>query len=108
MAKFAALSAALGRGNTAVSVTVRCRELSSISSKRPRDPERRKGGLAQLVSKFHRPGENHLTGGYVVTDKTQSLLQEHLERTRGKVSRASSVLPLPWNTGCVCCFVMSA
>jgi glutaminyl-tRNA synthetase len=41
--------------------------------------------MAQLVGKFHRPGENHLTEGYVVTDKTQALLQEHLERTGGKV-----------------------
>ncbi|CAI8010047.1 Glutamine--tRNA ligase [Geodia barretti] len=84
MAEFSTLSAALRRGRRAVAIGLRRRDLSSTSSKRPRDSELRKGGMAQLVGKFHRPGENHLTEGYVVTDKTQALLQEHLERTGGK------------------------
>ena len=94
MAEFSTLSAALRRGRRAVAIGLRRRDLSSTSSKRPRDSELRKGGMAQLVGKFHRPGENHLTEGYAVTDKTQALLQEHLERTGGKVSR----LPRPTTT----------
>ena len=42
-------------------------------------------GLAQLMKKFHKPGENHLTEGYVVTDNTMHLLRQHLEQTGGKV-----------------------
>lgn len=34
---------------------------------------------------FHAPGENHKTDGYVVTDKTDRLLKEHLKRTGGAV-----------------------
>lgn len=34
---------------------------------------------------FHKPGENHVTDGYVVTDNTVRLLEEHLEITGGKV-----------------------
>ncbi|XP_069795586.1 glutamine--tRNA ligase isoform X1 [Narcine bancroftii] len=35
--------------------------------------------------KFHRPGENFKTDGYVVTDNTMDLLQKHLEITGGQV-----------------------
>ena len=42
-------------------------------------------GLAQLMKRFHKPGENHLTEGYVVTDKTMDLLRQHVEKTDGKV-----------------------
>ncbi|VDP05842.1 unnamed protein product [Soboliphyme baturini] len=35
--------------------------------------------------KFHKPGENFKTEGYVVTPKTFELLQRHLEQTGGKV-----------------------
>ena len=49
-----------------------------------------KVGLAQLVEKFHKPGENHLTDGYVVTDNTMNLLQKHLQETGGKVRRSQS------------------
>lgn len=35
--------------------------------------------------KFHRPGENFKTEGYVVTDNTMELLQKHLEITGGQV-----------------------
>lgn len=34
---------------------------------------------------FHRPGENYLTDGYVVTPHTSDLLRKHLEETGGKV-----------------------
>ncbi|XP_053691600.1 probable glutamine--tRNA ligase [Sabethes cyaneus] len=34
---------------------------------------------------FHAPGENHKTDGYIVTDRTESLLKEHLSRTNGLV-----------------------
>ncbi|XP_078343273.1 glutamine--tRNA ligase-like isoform X2 [Oculina patagonica] len=37
------------------------------------------------ASKFHKPGENYHTPGYVVTPKTMTLLKEHLERTGGRV-----------------------
>lgn len=34
---------------------------------------------------FHAPGENYKTDGYVVTENTHQLLQEHLKATGGKV-----------------------
>ncbi|KAJ8975502.1 hypothetical protein NQ317_010617 [Molorchus minor] len=34
---------------------------------------------------FHAPGENYKTDGYVVTENTHKLLQEHLKQTGGKV-----------------------
>lgn len=34
---------------------------------------------------FHAPGDNHKTDGYVITDKTQTLLKEHLKITGGQV-----------------------
>lgn len=34
---------------------------------------------------FHKPGENNSTDGYVVTQNTKRLLQEHLKITGGKV-----------------------
>ncbi|KAJ8257376.1 hypothetical protein GJAV_G00184940 [Gymnothorax javanicus] len=35
--------------------------------------------------KFHKPGENYKTEGYVVTPNTETLLKEHLEITGGQV-----------------------
>ncbi|CAH3145871.1 unnamed protein product [Porites evermanni] len=37
------------------------------------------------ASKFHKPGENYKTPGFVVTPKTMQLMKEHLERTGGRV-----------------------
>ncbi|XP_068758276.1 glutamine--tRNA ligase-like [Montipora capricornis] len=37
------------------------------------------------ASKFHKPGENFKTPGYVVTPNTLKLMKEHLERTGGRV-----------------------
>lgn len=37
------------------------------------------------AASFHKPGENHKTEGYVITDKTLDLLKKHLEETGGKV-----------------------
>ncbi|KAF7991819.1 hypothetical protein HCN44_010620 [Aphidius gifuensis] len=34
---------------------------------------------------FHKPGENYKTEGYVVTDNTHKLLEQHLKATRGLV-----------------------
>lgn len=34
---------------------------------------------------FHAPGDNHKTDGYMITDKTQTLLKEHLRITGGQV-----------------------
>lgn len=34
---------------------------------------------------FHRPGENYLTEGYIITPNTQRLLRDHLKATGGKV-----------------------
>lgn len=34
---------------------------------------------------FHAPGDNHKTDGYVITEKTNTLLKEHLKRTAGLV-----------------------
>ncbi|XP_005801766.1 glutamine--tRNA ligase [Xiphophorus maculatus] len=35
--------------------------------------------------KFHKPGENYKTEGYVVTPKTMDLLQKHIEFTDGQI-----------------------
>ncbi|XP_068757738.1 glutamine--tRNA ligase-like [Montipora capricornis] len=40
------------------------------------------------ASKFHKPGENFKTPGYVVTPNTLKLMKEHLERTGGRKSIA--------------------
>jgi glutaminyl-tRNA synthetase len=34
---------------------------------------------------FHKPGENHKTVGYIITEKTMDLLKRHLQETGGKV-----------------------
>ena len=36
-------------------------------------------------AKFHKPGENYKTDGYVVTNRTFVLLKEHLAATNGRV-----------------------
>lgn len=43
--------------------------------------------IAELMETvhFHAPGENHKTDGYVITDRSSTLLKEHLQRTSGKV-----------------------
>ncbi|KAK3753996.1 hypothetical protein QZH41_009249 [Actinostola sp. cb2023] len=43
------------------------------------------GGLTGEFAKFHQPGENFKTPGYVITPKTMKLLQEHLTRTGGRI-----------------------
>ena len=35
--------------------------------------------------KFHKPGENYKTDGYVITEKTMHLMKQHLKTTGGKV-----------------------
>lgn len=35
--------------------------------------------------KFHKPGENYTTNGYVMTSNTMNLMKKHLEETGGKV-----------------------
>lgn len=37
------------------------------------------------AAKFHKPGENYNSPGYVVTKNTDRLLKEHLKQTGGKV-----------------------
>lgn len=34
---------------------------------------------------FHKPGENYKTDGYIVTDSTKKLLEQHVKITGGKV-----------------------
>ncbi|XP_037027295.1 probable glutamine--tRNA ligase [Bradysia coprophila] len=43
--------------------------------------------IAELMKKvrFHAPGENHKTDGYVVTEHTERLLKQHLKETSGMV-----------------------
>lgn len=43
--------------------------------------------IAELMKTvhFHEPGKNHKTDGYVITDHTSALLQEHIKRTGGTV-----------------------
>ena len=36
--------------------------------------------------RFHKPGENYLTEGYVVTPKTMQLLREHVQAIGGQVT----------------------
>ena len=41
--------------------------------------------LRGAALKFHAPGENYTTNGYVINDNTMRLLKEHLELTGGQV-----------------------
>lgn len=41
--------------------------------------------LMQTRVHFHAPGENYKTDGYIVTDNTENLLQNHLKVTGGRV-----------------------
>lgn len=41
--------------------------------------------LIKSKAHFHKPGENYTTDGYVRTGKTDELLKQHLERTKGQV-----------------------
>ena len=52
---------------------------------------------------FHKPGENYLTDGYVVTPRTLDLLKRHLEETGGKV--CVSVCVCGWVGGWVGLYV---
>ncbi|KAI8772081.1 glutamine--tRNA ligase [Biomphalaria glabrata] len=45
-------------------------------------------GFAEVMGealKFHKPGENYKTDGYVITPNTMELLKKHLQETGGKV-----------------------
>uniref|UniRef100_A0A672JYX4 Glutamine--tRNA ligase n=1 Tax=Sinocyclocheilus grahami TaxID=75366 RepID=A0A672JYX4_SINGR len=44
--------------------------------------------------KFHKPGENYKTEGYVVTSNTMNLLKKHLEETGGQSSEITRVVTL--------------
>lgn len=50
--------------------------------------------MAELMKRvnFHKPGENHITDGYVVTPKTMDLLKEHLKITGGQVRNLKKIL----------------
>ena len=72
------------RLRVAAAAASRCRH-SSATDIPPDQLRGSKVGLAQLMGKFHKPGENHLTEGYVVTANTMDLLRQHLEATGGKV-----------------------
>ena len=41
--------------------------------------------LRGAALKFHKPGENYKTEGYVINENTMKLLKEHLEITGGQV-----------------------
>ncbi|ESO13043.1 hypothetical protein HELRODRAFT_63797 [Helobdella robusta] len=41
--------------------------------------------LAGHALKFHMPGENYKTDGYVITPNTMALLKKHLQETKGQV-----------------------
>ncbi|CAG2054250.1 unnamed protein product [Timema podura] len=41
--------------------------------------------MLKTKTHFHKPGENYKTDGYVITENTMRLLQEHLKITGGKV-----------------------
>lgn len=48
--------------------------------------------------KFHKPGENYKTDGYVITDKTMELLKQHLKTTGGKVeTKAVSTITMTYS-----------
>uniref|UniRef100_A0A8C0J402 glutamine--tRNA ligase n=1 Tax=Chelonoidis abingdonii TaxID=106734 RepID=A0A8C0J402_CHEAB len=46
--------------------------------------------------KFHKPGENYKTEGYVITPHTMALMKQHLEITGGQVGQALPPAPLVW------------
>lgn len=73
---------------------------NSHSTKKPVDADASKGESAGVSSdghvqsfmelmgdavKFHKPGENYKTDGYVITPKTMDLLKQHMEITGGMV-----------------------
>lgn len=47
--------------------------------------EQTDGAIVGEAAKFHKPGENYKTEGYVVTPHTERLLKEHLAATGGQV-----------------------
>ncbi|XP_048343443.1 glutamine--tRNA ligase [Sphaerodactylus townsendi] len=55
---------------------VKCTQETKISWEQLKGPK---------LLKFHKPGENYKTEGYVVTPNTMSLLKRHLEITGGQV-----------------------
>lgn len=55
------------------------------------------GGITGEFSKFHKPGDNYKTPGYVNTPKTMKLLKEHLERTDGRVCIMSLMITIQHN-----------
>lgn len=58
--------------------------LDNLSSESASDGAKSISELMKSVH-FHAPGDNHKTDGYVVTDKTDTLLKDHLNRTGGLV-----------------------
>lgn len=52
-----------------------------------REQEKHPVTMTELLKtvKFHAPGENHKTEGYVITDNTHRILEEHLRITGGQV-----------------------
>ena len=60
-------------------------EGSKISEKTELDEKSLMEQLRGAALKFHAPGENYTTDGYVVNENTMHLLKEHLEITGGQV-----------------------
>lgn len=57
------------------------------------------------ADRFHKPGENYKTDGYVITEKTMDLLKEHLKRTGGKASDKKNYFPQTLIVVLLSCFV---
>jgi hypothetical protein len=53
---------------------------------------------------LHKPGENYVTDGYVVTPKTMQLLQEHLKITGGQVTSQACSLTQHCHISSLLCF----
>lgn len=73
-----------------VKVIANGKDQPSVEKKETIEPESSDGAktIAELMKTkvhFHAPGENYKTDGYVVTEKTEAILKEHLRQTGGKV-----------------------
>lgn len=65
-------------------------EQASVSS----DGDKTSVQLMGNALRFHKPGENYLTEGYVITPKTMQLLREHVQAIGGQV-RCGKVSDIP-------------
>ncbi|EDW84850.1 uncharacterized protein Dwil_GK14344 [Drosophila willistoni] len=59
--------------------------VAAVKEETPSDGASSIAELMRTKVHFHKPGENYKTDGYVVTQNTERLLKEHLQKTGGQV-----------------------